>query len=487
MVKICLLSTVIAFLYATNSSAIHFLVNDAKFTAVFDPTVFRNVPVKYMYSIEYYCSHTHQYDQKQIDNVITYAKAIFHIRKKYKRERPIKWYPVKKYINGFLKKGPFRIQPISPGSDIPPTDETLYKDYVIMDFDFNFITIIYFAGGNSDHMYFNECYPLSLKRMISEVSIYNPGTNLMLPNADELKRIKTLRKPENRKRRKNSVQIQKMIDPSKDKMHPVKILSNTSNSNQLDESSSSRSHPIYSDDNDKIVSNITPSKELPLGSEQNSEPSRSIPMTVGKDDKENSPYPNPMPVSPDLNKAIGNPVQMSRSASPIRQEPLEVGRGRSRSRSSHQTENRNAESPTLRSASPNPSHDAKIQNQDSNSISPNIKHLPEMDSSGSSSGSLESNKEEERSYHEAQPNSPEEEHKIKLELGDTSKFPSLQEAQQSKSSPKRGDINNTRWPRLERKKNVAGNANKQVKTTTNKARYSVLDTITDKNLNNNLE
>ncbi|EPQ65885.1 hypothetical protein BGT96224_AcSP30749, partial [Blumeria graminis f. sp. tritici 96224] len=314
--KIRLLSTVIALLCATHSTAIHFVMNDFKFIAVFDPTVFRNVPVKHMDFIDYYCSPTHQYNQKHIDQVITFAKAIFETRKKYKRERRIKWYPVKKYINGFLKKGPFRIQPIAPGSDIPPSDENLYKDYVIMDLDFRFITIIYFTGGNWNHMYFNECLPLNLKRMISKVAMYNPRPDLLLPDVAEFERIKFQREWENSKRKNNPLYYPKKTNPPKDEMHPVKIISKTSNSNQLDETTSSSSHPIHNDDNDKIVSSIIPSKELLPDSKQNLEPSKSIPMSADGDDKDILVYPNTMAVSPDLNQAIGNPVQSSRSASP---------------------------------------------------------------------------------------------------------------------------------------------------------------------------
>ncbi|VDB90638.1 BgtAcSP-30749 [Blumeria graminis f. sp. tritici] len=585
--KIRLLSTVIALLCATHSTAIHFVMNDFKFIAVFDPTVFRNVPVKHMDFIDYYCSPTHQYNQKHIDQVITFAKAIFETRKKYKRERRIKWYPVKKYINGFLKKGPFRIQPIAPGSDIPPSDENLYKDYVIMDLDFRFITIIYFTGGNWNHMYFNECLPLNLKRMISKVAMYNPRPDLLLPDVAEFERIKFQREWENSKRKNNPLYYPKKTNPPKDEMHPVKIISKTSNSNQLDETTSSSSHPIHNDDNDKIVSSIIPSKELLPDSKQNLEPSKSIPMSADGDDKDILVYPNTMAVSPDLNQAIGNPVQSSRSASPNRQGSPEIGRGRARSRSSPRNDNVNAESPTLgplslnpnhaekgdqysgstspnskklpdvnrgrsrfrssqrnddissespvwRSASPNLSDDVKIQAQDSKSISPNTKHLPELnrgrarsrssqrnddinlespvwrsaspnlsddvkiqtqdsksispktkplpevDRSGASSASLESNKEGERSDHESQPNSLEEEHKINLELDDTLKFPSLQEVQLSKSSPKRGSIKNSQWPRLERKKKAAGNEPDQKDTGFSKARFRTPDMYSDR-------
>ncbi|SZF00209.1 unnamed protein product [Blumeria hordei] len=180
--KICLLSTIITLLCATHSSASHFLRKGYNYAVTADLSGYGDKPWAVHPLAAYYCSRYRQYTQTKINEVIAFAKALSVFR--HNRGSPTKLsYPLQVPIDGFRVNEFVIVHPISlhPQFFFNPAVEV--TDYIIMDIDFNLITIVYTVIEEWKSVLFNQCFPLIQTKSTSQVFLYYPGSPFQLPKA----------------------------------------------------------------------------------------------------------------------------------------------------------------------------------------------------------------------------------------------------------------------------------------------------------------
>ncbi|SZF00237.1 unnamed protein product [Blumeria hordei] len=180
--KICLLSPIIVLLCATHSSASHFLRDGYKYAVTSSLVGYGDKPRGIHPQAAYYCSRYRQYSQAKINEVIAFAKAVSVFR--HNRGSPTKLsYPLQVPIDGFRVNEIVIVHPISlhPQYFFDPAVEV--TDYIIMDLDYNFITIVYTVIEEWKSVLFNQCFPLIQTKPTSQVFLYYPGSPFRLPKA----------------------------------------------------------------------------------------------------------------------------------------------------------------------------------------------------------------------------------------------------------------------------------------------------------------
>ncbi|CAD6503930.1 BgTH12-05673 [Blumeria graminis f. sp. triticale] len=183
--KIRLLSAVIALLCATHSAATHFLRKEFTYTVTADLVGYGDKPEHIDPQAAYYCSKTRQYSQALINEVVAFSKAKsvyrYYLRPPINLTKPT--YPIQVVIDGFRVYENFIVHPISPNPEFFYNPSVEVKDYVIMDYEFNFITIVYTLIEQWESVIFNQCFPLIPTKPVSQVFLYYPGSPLGLSKA----------------------------------------------------------------------------------------------------------------------------------------------------------------------------------------------------------------------------------------------------------------------------------------------------------------